>query len=323
MASEEIIKEPVAAEANEQTTAVEVAHNYTWAEMAALEKAATESPEAGEKFETAKSEFLLTMGVSPNFDFMNEVENLCERQKILFRSKMDFQSNIGRQFAAMSKSFKDAIDKINKQIKSVGINVNKCGYAIVDAVDKEIKKSEKAQRGVGEGIATLAADVGRAVAVESVFTKPFSWPRYIPEEMQSFIPKIDRQITDENAFVFDISNIIEDDSPRKVIDALTQIAIQVADSIASLKSKMDGLAVKCKRNSGCSAAEVKLAQSFRKKFAANIEAQEHKLMLVNKIHTKVCASLIKCARAYHEKFYEELSAKGHSITKLEIGKEAL
>ena len=323
MASEEITKEPVAAEANEPTPAVEVAHDYTWDEMAELEKASEESPEAREKFETAKSEFLRTIGVAQNFDFMNEVENLCERQKILFKSKTAFQADIGRQFAAMSKTFKVAISQINEKIEKVGKAVNKCGYAIVDAVDKEIKKSEKAQSGVGEGIATLAAAVSRAVAVESIFTKPFSWPRYIPEEMQAFVPKIDRQITDENAFVFDISKAVERDSPRKVIDALTQIGIQVADSITSLKSKMDGLAVKCKRNSGCTAAEVKLAQSFRKKLAANVEAQEHKLALVNKIHTKACASLIKCARAYHEKFYEELSAKGHSVTKLEIEKEVL
>lgn len=322
----EEVKEQVAAEvaANAADNAPEVAHDYTWGEMEALEKAANNSPAALEKYEKAKAEFLQKMGFVENFSFVEETRRLCERQKSLIRSKAAFYGETEKGVAAITASLaqlKKQMGELKSGLAKACEIADRQGKRIVAVAKRESEGDAAAQQRVANGIASLAQDIAHATTCESVLTKPFSWPRYVPAELQSFIPKIDKRLTDEDAFLYDVQKIVQDDSPRKVVDALTQIAIQLCESITSLKSKLPGLVLKCKRDSGCSANEVKTAQSFRKKFAANIEAQEHKLMLVNRMHTKVCAALVKCAWAYHEKFYEVLSGKGCKVEKLELTEE--
>ena len=320
----EAVKKQVAAETAAPDNAPEVAHDYTWGEMEALEKAAKNSPEDFEKFETAKAEFLRKMGFVENFSFVEETRRLCERQKSLLNSKACFYGETEKGIAAITASFaqlKKQMDALRKGLVQACAVAEKQGKNIVAVAKRESKDDAKVRQRVANGIANLAEDIRHATLCESVITKPFSWPRYVPAELQAFIPKIEKRLTNEDLFLYEVQKIVTDDSPRKVVDALTQIATELCESITSMKSKLPGLELKCKRNSGCSANEVKTAQSFRKKFAANIEAQERKLMFVNKAHTKVCAALVKCAWAYHEKFYEMLSGRGCKVEKFELTKE--
>ena len=310
--------------ANAAGNAPEVAHDYTWGEMEALEMAANNSPADREKYEKAKAEFLQKMGFVENFNLVEETRRLCDRQKSLIRSKAAFYGETEKGVAAITASFarlKKQMEELKSGLAKACAVAKKQGEQIVAVAKRESKGDAETQRLVANGIASLARDIAHATTCESVLTKPFSWPRYVPAELQSFIPKIDKRLTDEDAFLYDVQKIVQFDSPRKVVDALTQIAIQLCESITSLKSRLPGLVLKCKRDSGCSANEVRTAQSFRKKFAANIEAQEHKLMLVNRMHTKVCAALVKCAWAYHEKFYEMLSGRGCKVEKFELTEE--
>lgn len=312
--------------APEVADAAEAEHDYTWGEMEQLEKAAGNSTEDFEMYEAAKAKFLRKMGCAENFDFMTDAELLCARQKIMIKARGAFYESTSSELKKLTDSFaalKTSMKAMQANLKKACSNTQTTGKLLCGAILRETRENKRADKVALNTIADFAATLQDIRNCESVVTKPFSWPRYVPAELQASIPKIDRKLTNEGAFVRDISKIAQNDSPRKVIDALTQIAVGLGESIASLKSKLPGIVEKCKRDSGCSKNEVKLAQTFRKKFDANIKAQELKLKLVNRMHTKVCEALIRCARSYHEKFYEVLSGKDCHVEKLEIAKEVL
>lgn len=263
---------------NVQDTSKPTLLTMTFADMAKLEKEANK-PDADlavTKFEEARKRFLIQQGMKAVKGSKCSVEDVAIRQGVLLRT----------------------LSSIDSQ---------------VEKLKKAIAQTEADRTRMNASICSMSEAMVAFTTLNNESYQTFSWPELLPAELESFIPKIEANLTDEAKFAKAFCKIISTPSPRKHLDACIKFAIRLCESVETLKRKRDGIQKKITESANCSEAEITTSKAFIARFDANIKSQTQKLELVQRLYQKSCMALINLANNYYNKFYEVAETKGYKL----------
>lgn len=200
--------------------------------------------------------------------------------------------------------------------------INNSVRTALDAIDKQRKNLASAIELMKAFNETFPALIQDTTLIRNEFFsigKPYSWPVFNNANVKAEVPDEPKSVTDVNYFIKRTKEITDDANPRRVVDALVSIALDLAKSVNTLKSRIAKMKKRTADGSGCTDAEKKEAKLFIRSANEKIEIQAKKLDMVRTAHDEACRSLVRFGTAQFDKFYEILAANDVRMDKPQKG----
>ena len=197
---------------------------------------------------------------------------------------------------AINNSVRAALDAIDKQRKNL------------ESANKQLKSANEQMEAFNAAFPALVQD---ATLIRNEFFsigKPYRWPEFANANVKAEVPDEPASVTDVNYFIKRTKEITDDANPRRVVDALVSLALDLAKSVNTLKSRIAKMKKRTANESGCTDAEKKEAKLFIRSANEKVEIQTKKLDMVRTAHDEACRSLVRFGTAQFNKFYEVLAA---------------
>lgn len=211
---------------------------------------------------------------------------------------------------AINNSVRAALDAIDKQRKNL------------ESANKQLKSANEQMEAFNAAFPALVQD---ATLIRNEFFsigKPYRWPEFDNANVKAEVPDEPVSVTDVNYFVKRTKEITDDANPRRVVDALVSLALDLAKSVNTLKSRIAKMKKRTANESGCTDAEKKEAKLFIRSANEKVEIQTKKLDMVRTAHDEACRSLVRFGTAQFNKFYEVLAANDVRMDKPQKGVSA-
>ena len=215
---------------------------------------------------------------------------------------------------AINNSVRAALDAIDKQRKNL------------ESANKQFKSANEQLKSANEQMeafnAAFPALVQDATLIRNEFFsigKPYRWPEFANANVKAEVPDEPASVTDVNYFIKRTKEITDDANPRRVVDALVSLALDLAKSVNTLKSRIAKMKKRTANESGCTDAEKKEAKLFIRSANEKVEIQTKKLDMVRTAHDEACRSLVRFGTAQFNKFYEVLAANDVRMDKPQKG----
>lgn len=192
----------------------------------------------------------------------------------------------------------------------------------LDAIDKQRKNLASAIELMKAFNTAFPALVQDTTLIRNEFFsigKPYRWPKFDNADVKAEVPDEPASVTDVNYFIKRTKEITDDANPRRVVDALVSLALDLAKSVNTLKSRIAKMKKRTANDSGCTDAEKKEAKLFIRSANEKIEIQTKKLDMVRTAHDEACRSLVRFGTAQFNKFYEILAANDVRMDKPQKG----
>lgn len=208
---------------------------------------------------------------------------------------------------AINNSVRAALDAIDKQRKNL------------ESANKQLKSANEQMEAFNAAFPALVQD---ATLIRNEFFsigKPYRWPEFDNANVKAEVPDEPASVTDVNYFIKRTREITDDANPRRVVDALVALALDLAKSVNTLKSRIAKMKKRTANESGCTDAEKKEAKLFIRSANEKVEIQTKKLDMVRTAHDEACRSLVRFGTAQFNKFYEVLAANDVRMDKPQKG----
>lgn len=208
---------------------------------------------------------------------------------------------------AINNSVRAALDAIDKQRKNL------------ESANKQLKSANEQMEAFNAAFPALVQD---ATLIRNEFFsigKPYRWPEFANANVKAEVPDEPASVTDVNYFIKRTKEITDDANPRRVVDALVSLALDLAKSVNTLKSRIAKMKKRTANESGCTDAEKKEAKLFIRSANEKVEIQTKKLDMVRTAHDEACRSLVRFGTAQFNKFYEVLAANDVRMDKPQKG----
>lgn len=208
---------------------------------------------------------------------------------------------------AINNSVRAALDAIDKQRKNL------------ESANKQLKSANEQMEAFNAAFPALVQD---ATLIRNEFFsigKPYRWPEFDNANVKAEVPDEPASVTDVNYFIKRTKEITDDANPRRVVDALVSLALDLAKSVNTLKSRIAKMKKRTANESGCTDAEKKEAKLFIRSANEKVEIQTKKLDMVRTAHDEACRSLVRFGTAQFNKFYEVLAANDVRMDKPQKG----
>lgn len=203
--------------------------------------------------------------------------------------------------------------------------INNSVRTALDAIDKQRKNLESAIKLMGAFNEAFPALVQDTTLIRNEFFsigKPYRWPEFNNADVKEEVPDEQENVTNVNYFIKRTKEITDDANPRRVVDALVSLALDLAKSVNTLKSRIAKMKKRTADGSGCTDAEKKEAKLFIRSANEKIEIQTKKLDMVRTAHDEACHSLVRFGTAQFNKFYEILAENDVRMDKPQKGVNA-
>lgn len=208
---------------------------------------------------------------------------------------------------AINNSVRDALGAIDKQRKNL------------DSAIKLLKSTVEPMEAFNTAFPALVQDTTLIRNEFFSIGKPYRWPKFDNADVKAEVPDEPAIVTDVSCFIKRTKEITDDANPRRVVDALVSLALDLAKSVNTLKSRIAKMKKRTANDSGCTDAEKKEAKLFIRSANEKIEIQTKKLDMVRTAHDEACRSLVRFGTTQFGKFYEILAANDVRMDKPQKG----
>lgn len=200
--------------------------------------------------------------------------------------------------------------------------INNSVHNALDAIDKQRKNLATAIELMKAFNTAFPAIVQDTTLIRNEFFsigQPYRWPEFDNANVKAEVPDEPESVTDVNYFIKRTKEITDDANPRRVVDALVSLALDLAKSVNTLKSRIAKMKKRTADGSGCTDAEKKEAKLFIRSANEKIKIQAKKLDMVRTAHDEACRSLVRFGTAQFNKFYEILAENDVRMDKPQKG----